>query len=445
MSLSKNLINARHHLVFLLGLSVAFGIVFSIEQRQFTHDLAADLRYSEQIPAPKPRPLTAQERRWAEVAWQYFANNTQASGLVNSVDGYPSTTLWDTASYLMGLIAARRLDLINASEFEQRLSSALDALAQLPLYDQQLPNKAYDTRSLAMVNYDNSVNERGIGWSAIDIGRLLVPFNILVWDYPSYTDQLNRVLARWDLAPLLQRGLMYGATIANEQTQYVQEGRIGYEEYAAKSLSLMGQDVSQALRYTDFLVFEQIDGVEVPTDSRDPSRYKAHNYVVSESYILDGLEFGWDRISHEFAWRVYQAQYARYQRTGLLTAVSEDNIDRPPYFVYNTVFSDGKHWNAVGDDGSDAAQYKTLSTKASFGWYALYRDQYSQQLLTEASKLFDPDKGWYSGKYENFDEINQALTANTNGIILESLLYIQQGQLLNIGRIGPVQLAQKEE
>ncbi|WP_298440229.1 DUF3131 domain-containing protein [uncultured Ferrimonas sp.] len=450
MSFKQNLVNARHHFVFLLGLTVAFGIVFKIEQKQFKEDLATALVYSEEIPAPKPRPLTAEEQRWAEIAWRYFQNNTQPTGLVNSVNNYPSTTLWDTSSYLMGLISAQRLGIITETEFSLRLSNALTSLAKLPLYDQQLPNKAYDTRSLSMVNYDNSVNKRGIGWSAIDIGRLLVPFNILAWQYPRYTEQVSRVLSRWDMEPLLQRGLMYGATIDNElnvdETMYVQEGRIGYEEYAAKSLSLMGQDVSQALRYTDFLVFENIDGVDVPTDSRDPDRYKAHNYVVSESYILDGLEFGWDRVSHEFAWRVYQAQQARYERTGMLTSVSEDNIDRPPYFVYNTVFSDGKSWNAVTDDGTDASEFKTLSTKASFGWYALYRDKYSRLLLAEASELFDAQKGWYSGKYEVTEEINKALTANTNGIILESLLYIQEGQLLNVGsNKGPVRLAQKEE
>ncbi|GAA4904064.1 DUF3131 domain-containing protein [Ferrimonas pelagia] len=445
MSFRKNLLHARHHFVFLLGLTVAFGFVFTIEQQEFRDDLVTHLIYSPDIPSNEPRPLNQAERQWALTAWQYFENNTQPSGLVNSVNDYPSTTLWDTSSYLMALIAASKLDIINETEFNQRMSAALASLAQLPLFDEQLPNKAYDTRSLAMVNYDNTPNERGIGWSAIDIGRLLVPFNILVWEYPTYTHQVNRVLSRWDLDPMLQESLLYGATVEQEQTLYVQEGRIGYEEYAGKSLNLMGKDVAQALRYTDFLILKEIEGVEVPTDSRDPKRFKAHNYVVSESYILDGLEFGWDKISHEFAWRVYSAQKSRYDRTGTLTAVSEDNIDRAPYFVYNTVFADGKAWNAISDSGEDASEFRTLSTKAAFGWYALYRDPYSLKLMDKASTLFNPEKGWYSGFYETLNETNKALTANTNGIILESLLYIEQGPLLRAGtQSDPVRLAQKE-
>ena len=76
--------------------------------------------------------------------------------------------------------------------------------------------------------------------------------------------------------------------------------------------------------------------------------------MVSESYILDSLEFGADSVSKIFAHRVYKAQENRFERTGILTAVSEDNVDEAPYFVYNTVFSDGKEWNAITDQGEDA-------------------------------------------------------------------------------------------
>ncbi|USD38071.1 DUF3131 domain-containing protein [Ferrimonas sp. SCSIO 43195] len=447
MAFKQNVLNARHHLVFLLGLGLAFTLVMSLEQQEFNNDLVDKLHFSATIPDPQPRPLTVQERQWAETAWQYFEANTQTgTGLANSVDGYPSTTMWDTASYLMAIIAAERLQLISRHQFSGRLSKLLSSLGKMPLFDDVLPNKVYDTRSLAMVNYDNTPNPRGIGWSAIDIGRLLVPFNILVWQYPEFTPQVQQVLGRWNLQPMLQDGVMFGARVTNELTEFVQEGRIGYEEYASKSLSLMGQDLSQALRYTDFLQMVEIDGVQVPTDKRDPRRYKAHNYVVSESYILDGLEFGWDRISHEFAWRVYQAQKARFERTGILTAVSEDNIDRPPYFVYNTVFSSGQPWHATTDTGEDASEFRSLSTKAAFGWYALYQDDYSQQLLSQAAPLTSPDRGFYSGWYEQLQETNTALTANTNGIVLESLLYIREGKLLNVGRQQAlVQLAVQEE
>lgn len=33
----------------------------------------------------------------------------------------------------------------------------------------------------------------------------------------------------------------------------------------------------------------------VPYDSRDPRLTSQHNYVVTESYVLYGLEFGFDK------------------------------------------------------------------------------------------------------------------------------------------------------
>ena len=34
----------------------------------------------------------------ARRAWKYNKSNTQATGLANAVNAYPSTTMWDTAS-----------------------------------------------------------------------------------------------------------------------------------------------------------------------------------------------------------------------------------------------------------------------------------------------------------------------------------------------------------
>ena len=48
-----------------------------------------------------------------------------------------------------------------------------------------------------MVDYSNNPKENGIGWSAIDIGRILVPMNILIWQYPEYNKKVNDVLNHW--------------------------------------------------------------------------------------------------------------------------------------------------------------------------------------------------------------------------------------------------------
>jgi hypothetical protein len=438
MSFKQGLVRARSHLIFLTGLVTAFGMVGWLEGISMGNAATPEtlIEASSDAKIAPSRPLTAQEMAWAKTAWRYFQNNTiPATGLVNSVDNYNASTLWDTASYLMAVIAAQRLGIIQQDEFDARIFKALDTLAAIPLFEGKLPNKSYNTVSLQMVDYTNQPTEKGIGWSAIDIGRLLVPLNVLTWNYPQHTASVKRVMEHWNTKPMLVNGVLQGAAVTDKgEIKYLQEGRLGYEEYAAKSFNLMGLDVSNSLRYADFLKFVNISGVKVATDSRSAQQYGAHNYVVSEPYILDGVEFGWDHISQELAWRVYKAQEKRFEETGVLTAVSEDNLDQPPYFVYNTVFTDGKVWNAITEKGADASQFKTLSTKAAFGWHMLYETDYTKQLLAKAATLANPERGWYSGLYEVSGKPNKAITANTNGIILEALAYKQTGKLMRLGK-----------
>ena len=381
MNIKENLIKARGSLVFLVGLTVAFGTVFSLERWNPATvagtGVVPVIKFHESKVAETParRKLTEDEMRYAEIAWQYFAKNTnEETGFVNSVSQYPAATLWDTSSYLLGLISAHKLGLVESIEFNQRTDKLLETLATMPLFDDQLPNKSYSAVNASMVTYDNESTERGIGWSAIDIGRILVPFNVLVWHYPEFTRDVNQVLANWDLAAIVEDAQMMGAAVdESAKTLRLQEGRLGYEEYAAKSLMLSGMDLSLALDYQAHFEYVEINGVDVGTDLRTPDKFDALNAVVSEPYVLDGLEFGWDRYSRSLADGVYRAQQARYEQTGILTAVSEDNIDEAPYFVYNTVFANGKAWNAVTESGVDASAFRSVSTKTVFGLHALYR------------------------------------------------------------------------
>ncbi len=432
-SFKDNLIRARAHIIFMLALITAFSLVIFLDNASFEDRVVskANVKKVIDLEIPPKRELSPDEMQWAKIAWRYFENNTnEETGLANSANAYPSTTLWDSSSYLMAVISAKKLGLINDIEFNNRVTKFLKSMRNLPLYDKQLPNKAYNTLTLEMVDYNNKPIEKGLGWSALDIGRLMVPMNILVWNYPQFTRQVKDITNHWDLDAIAKNGEMFGALNENGTTVYLQEGRLGYEEYAAKSFQLIGLDVTSAIDYTAWLEFVNIDGVNVPTDTRTPAKFTAYNYVVSEPYILDGIEYGWDQLSKEFAGRVYSAQEAHYKKTGKLTAVSEDNIDQAPYFVYNTVFTDGKEWNAITEDGTDASEFKTLSTKAAFGWHMLYENDYTEKLINAVSSLNDPEKGWYSGLYEKTGKPNKALTANTNGIILETLAYKKTGVLL---------------
>lgn len=438
----ENLVKARSTIIFIIALLAATFLAVWIERESAAGEggkarrpaLAAIETSRDLPPMPAPRALAEREQAWARIAWQYFENNTDArTGLVNSVQDYPAATMWDTGSYLLALISARKLGIVDAAEFDARMDRALRSLAQLPLYGDVLPNKSYSTATLAMVDYTGKPAPQGIGWSAIDIARLLLPLDIVAWQYPRHTEAAMQVISRFDLARVAQRGSLLGVSIAADgAAREVQEGRLGYEQYAAGGYALLGSDVRDALDYRSHLAWTDVYGIRVPVDDRDPRKYGARDFVVSEPYVLGGLEFGWDSASRELAWRVYRAQEQRFRQTGVPTAVTEDHLDRAPYFAYNAVYSDGRAWNTVTENGESVPALRTLSVKAAFGWHALYQSEYTGKLIAAVADLHDEDKGWYAGRYETDGSANRVLTANTNAVVLESLAYIAQGRLLGL-------------
>lgn len=97
----------------------------------------------------------------------------------------------------------------------------------------------------------------------------------------------------------------------------------------------------------------------------------AITYVVSESFILDAIEFGLGGDLAEYAARVLHIQERRYRTTGILTAVSKDNVDVVPNFLYSTVFANDKPWGVITENNEDFPELRSLSTKAAIGWHYL--------------------------------------------------------------------------
>ncbi|MBI3248272.1 MAG: DUF3131 domain-containing protein [Deltaproteobacteria bacterium] len=391
--------------------------------------------------------LTEEEMKIAKVAWKYFENNYHPNtGLVNAVDNYPSTTMWDTASYLGGLVAAYELGLIERNVFDTRLVTLLKTLNSLAFFQNELPNKAYNSKTGEKVDYANKPGE--IGYSAIDLGRLLIWLRILKERYPEHGNALDRFVMRWNFCHVLDRcGSMYGAVLDDtKNVRYLQEGRLGYEEYAAKGFQLWGFDTTRASKpepYEMLPIFE----VDIPYDARDPRKLGAHNYVVCESYVLDAVELNWDQatdhgtndLQHsdatatDFASRIYLVQERRYQREGILTARTEHQLDGAPYFVYDTIYTDGYAWNTITEKGESSPQFAAVAFKAALGLWAVWETPYTDLLFAGIANLYDPAKGYYEGLFENGKGIINTFTANNNGIMLEALLYKVQGKLLRFG------------
>jgi hypothetical protein len=373
--------------------------------------------------------LNLDEQNYARAAWAYFVKNYQpATGFANAVSGYPSGSLWDMGNYLMALNAAQGLNLIDQPTFDSRLNQFLTGVTNLSLFEDTLPNKVYNAANGQIVDYGNNPIDRGIGWSALDIGRLLAAFDVIRTCHPQYSDWLNGITSKWRIDRSVQDQQLYGAMVLpDNSTLDVQEGRLGYEQYAARGYQRWGFDVAKAIDLQP-MQFVDIYGVQVPVDVRDFQTSGANNYVVSESYILDGIEFGLQGDLADYAARVLEAQKRRYEATGILTAVSEDNIDQAPYFIYNTVYANGVPWAAITEKNELYPQFRSLSTKAAFGWHYLYpTNEYAQQIFDQIKNLYSADEGYYAGIYEESGQPNQTLTGNTNGLILEILYYKARG------------------
>ena len=221
------------------------------------------------------------------------------------------------------------------------------------------------------------------------------------------------------------------------------KARLGYEEYAAKGFQLWDLNTDLASRPEPFNVMATY-GVEIPYDSRDPRILDAHNYVVTESYVLDAIEFNWDlvgdyssndnthtdTVTARFGDLIYEAQVARYRATGILTARTEHQLDGPPYFVYDTIYTDGYAWNTITEDGRHVPEFAAVALKGALGMWAVWKTPYTDLLFDAIADLYDPQKGFYEGLYENGNGVIETFTANNNGIMLAALLYKQQGKLL---------------
>jgi Protein of unknown function (DUF3131) len=438
------------------GLATAAGVMFSVQtmepllpQARPSHptnitnplQIAQADRQSTQLAAPitidltvdpartAPAKLSTAEQAMAQSAWRYFAANWNAkTGLVNGTDRLPVTSLDDISSSLAALVSAKELALIDNAEFDTKLKPLLHSLETLPLYQDELPGRLYQTTTLQPLAVHPQTGQGATGWSAIGIGRLARWLKIVGARYPQYQPQTAAVWERWQVDLLVRDGQMMGAVVQQENEQIYQQGRLGFESYAAYGLSLWGVPVPAALQPEKSMQITSVYGQPVPHDRRS-NQFDNDASVTSDPYILDGIETGFRALPRSFAEAVLRSQMARYQTTQQLTAVANDATDRAPFRLHNSVIANQQPWATyAGTQRYD--DFRQLSAKAAIGWFVLYPNDYTRQLVEFVQTELVSDRGWHSGYYETLRQPNQALSADTNGMILASLLYRQVNQPL---------------
>nr|WP_325078849.1 DUF3131 domain-containing protein [Sphaerospermopsis aphanizomenoides] len=117
------------------------------------------------------------------------------------------------------------------------------------------PTKVYNAKTLLPVNYGQLDKKEEIGWSALDLGRMAIWLKIVGAKYPNMRSPTEAVWKHWRVKRLTKNGQMYGTAVVNGQEQYNQEGRLGYENYAAYGFKLWGLDVKQAIDYKSKVAF----------------------------------------------------------------------------------------------------------------------------------------------------------------------------------------------
>lgn len=369
-----------------------------------------------------PRVFGGREDEIAHRAWRYLiASREPATGLYDSVIHYPATTMWDVGSSMAGLVSAEKLDLLSPTSFRLQMQQLLNSLAKMRLYNHELPNREYNVRSLAMLDHRSLPSETGSGWSALDVARVLIWLRIVSIWYPEMKPICYQIVARWDFKRLRLNGEANGTSVEDGKEYFRQEGRLGYEQYAAKGFGLWGIDLSKASGYAHSKPVS-ILGVALSQDDR------AHSFLTGEPFFLAQMEIGSvDPVFDQLSSAVFSVEKRRWEETGVLTAVSEDSVSLEPWFVYNTILYNDGEWECVSPGGKSHPELKGLSTKAAFAYAALTDDPYGVKLEQVAETLVHPLYGFYAGKYEH-GGVNSSLNLNTNAIVLEAMLYRKLGR-----------------
>jgi hypothetical protein len=371
----------------------------------------------------------------ARLAWTFVENNTQsATGLAKPIYPFQFPTVWDIGSLIGATYSAHELGIITDADYDARIQRILGTLGTLELFDNVAFNKTYDAQTGGMVDRNRVASATGYGWSATDIGRLLVWLRIVAVNQPQYAAQAARIVARLDMSRLVAGGILHGMDldpVFGTRNPYAETG-LGYEQYAAAGFALWGHRAATALDASINAKRVDLYGVSISVDARDNGR------LTSEPYVMLGLETGWYSSDlRDQAMRLLAAQEARFTNTGVMTMVSEDALPDPPYYYYYyTLYGRGQGFVVEGpEDRTPVEQPRWVSTKAAFAWRALLPSSYTKAALASVQSAAVPGRGWGSGVYEQSGAPTGEPGLNTAALVLESIAYRKLGHAFIGGMI----------
>ena len=365
----------------------------------------------------------ASRAAWAQVNAQYQAG----TGLVNAQPTWAYPTAWDVASALASFYSARGLGYITDQEYKQRASRLLATMQKARLYQGIAYGRNYDAKTGELVGPDQKPHANGSGFSAMDLGRLLSVLAVVAKNDPDLAEAARAVATRIDARRVIQNGYLIGTELNKSGTpESYQEGRLGYEQYAAAGFALWDMRANNALSARSNAGRASVLGIPMTSDKRGLDR------MTSEPFIMHGLELGWNAEMRDMAWQTLSAQAARFASTGKMTMVSEDAINQAPhYFYYYCVYCSGKPFVInIHTPGVDLDGPRWMSTKAAFSWLALLPNEYTWRAAQAVRPALDAKSGWATGVFEGTNRSTDTYSLNTAALILEAALYRKTGKPL---------------
>ncbi|MGF1685450.1 DUF3131 domain-containing protein [Photobacterium japonica] len=362
-------------------------------------------------------PLSRDELLLAKKAQYYIDRNWQEeTGFINSVQGYPHSTMWDIASGLSAILSLEGLGLYSTEETELKIQRTLDTLSSLVLYDNRLPNREYSTHTAQPSGSMSQTAQKGNGWSALDIGRLLIWLEITARHKPQLKSDITTILTRWQLDDAVHQQTLYGEKNTSYKRFYRQEGRLGYLQYTAHGFDMAGFDVRKAFA-DEPTTTAQLNGHTLYIDTRNLP------YFTSDPYVLHAIELGrtdawWDQLDTLFTLHKKQSQSEK-----ALWIFAEDALNQAPWFSYNNIFIYGRAWVSTAPGGKPIENPQIFSNKMALGFSVLFpEDPFGQQLHQQVIDNSLPYRAIPTGVLRDAAP-NLAFNINTNAFILSALWY----------------------